>query len=106
MNKAPTMSQYRPKPKDTRPSAHKRGYGARWRKYRKFYLTSHPLCVECKKMNKITIATVVDHIRPHKGDMKLFWNNSNHQGLCKYHHDSKTAREDGGFGHKMKESSL
>lgn len=102
MQSAPTMRQYRPKPKDTRPSASKRGYGARWRRYRKYFLTIHPLCVICKKQNMITSATVVDHIIPHKGDMKLFWDKTNHQGLCKCHHDTKTAREDGGFGHNVK----
>jgi 5-methylcytosine-specific restriction protein A len=50
----------------------------------------------------ITSATVVDHIIPHKGDMAIFWNKSNHQALCKTHHDIKTASEDGGFGHSLK----
>lgn len=98
--KAQTLSQVKnptPRP-DYRPSAHKRGYTARWRKYRKFYLTTHPLCVYCNKMGMIRTATVVDHIIPHKGDMGLFWQESNHQSLCKCHHDIKTATEDGGFG--------
>jgi 5-methylcytosine-specific restriction protein A len=43
----------------------------------------------------------VDHIVPHKGDMRLFWDPRNHQGLCERCHNSKTAREDGGFGHKQ-----
>ena len=103
-NAAKTLSQIKnptPKP-DNRPSASKRGYGARWRKYRKFYLTTHPLCVHCNKMDMIRTATVVDHIIPHKGDMELFWNETNHQGLCERHHNRKTAKEDGGFGHKVK----
>ena len=41
---------------------------------------------------------VVDHIIPHKGDKVLFWDRSNWQPLCKTCHDTKTAREDGGFG--------
>ena len=40
--------------------------------------------------NKITPATVVDHIVPHRGDKKLFWDQSNWQPLCKEHHDKKT----------------
>ncbi|WP_456243258.1 HNH endonuclease [Thermacetogenium phaeum] len=35
---------------------------------------------------------------PHKGDRQLFWDESNWQALCKPCHDSKTAREDGGWG--------
>ncbi|WP_163854613.1 HNH endonuclease [Paenibacillus elgii] len=81
-----------------RGSAHARGYDNRWRKYRLQYLAEHPLCVECKKQNRLTAANVVDHIEPHKGDYFLFWNPKNHQGLCDSCHSTKTAREDGGFG--------
>ncbi|WP_197457685.1 HNH endonuclease signature motif containing protein, partial [Snodgrassella sp. CFCC 13594] len=43
-----------------------------------------------------TEATVVDHIKPHCGDMKLFWNRNNWQSLCKGCHDSiKQAEEKG-----------
>lgn len=64
-----------------------RGYGGRWQKCREAYLVRHPLCVFCEKANRIEIATVVDHIVPHKGDQKLFWDRSNWQGLCKACHD-------------------
>ena len=73
-----------------RGSADARGYDARWRAARKQYLTRHPLCVECLKENKLTPATVVDHIVPHRGDQKLFWDESNWQPLCKDCHDKKT----------------
>lgn len=46
----------------------------------------------------LTPATVVDHVIPHKGDKKFFWDENNWQPLCKRHHDIKTATEDGGFG--------
>ena len=94
--------QVAPPRRDNRPSAASRGYGSRWRKYRIFFLTTHPLCVICKNENMVTSATVVDHIIPHKGDMAKFWDKTNHQALCKCHHDIKTASEDGGFGHKRK----
>jgi 5-methylcytosine-specific restriction endonuclease McrA len=32
-------------------------------------------------------ADVVDHIVPHKMDKALFWDRSNWQPLCKWHHD-------------------
>lgn len=60
----------------------------RWRQDRKRFLRKNPLCVFCKQRGKIVAATVVDHIEPHKGDMKLFWNKSNWQGLCKTCHNS------------------
>ncbi|MGN8738508.1 HNH endonuclease signature motif containing protein [Bilifractor sp. HCP3S3_D3] len=39
-------------------------------------------------------ATVVDHIVPHRGDPKLFWDRSNWQALCKRCHDKKTRKYD------------
>lgn len=73
-------------------SPHKRGYSRRWAKARKGYLIKHPLCVHCLLDNIITLATEVDHIIPHRGDMKLFWNSKNWQGLCGYHHKVKTGK--------------
>jgi 5-methylcytosine-specific restriction protein A len=90
-----------PKP-ENRPSAAKRGYGARWQKVRMLQLMQEPLCAKCKEEDKIVNATVVDHIIPHKGDPELMWDRGNHQSLCKRHHDIKTATEDGGFGHNIK----
>lgn len=83
---------------NNRESAAQRGYDSDWRRYRISYLKAHPLCVECLKEGTVTLAKIVDHIVPHKGDYKLFWDPKNHQPLCKKHHDRKTASEDGGFG--------
>ena len=58
------------------------------------YLASHPLCVKCSSRNLVTAATVVDHIVPHQGDMRLFWDTDNHQALCKPCHDSDKAKEE------------
>jgi len=80
---------------DKRGTSSERGYNARWRKARLIYLGKHPLCVECEKEGKAEPGTIIDHIIPHKGDMKLFWDTSNWQGLCKRHHDIKTAEETG-----------
>ena len=84
----------------SRPSAHKRGYTYRWNIAAKQYLREHPLCAIHLKRGHIVQATVVDHIKPHKGDMALFWDKANWQALCKECHDIKTAKEDGGFGRK------
>lgn len=43
-------------------------------------------------------AEVVDHIIPHKGDKKLFWDSGNWQGLTERDHDRKTAIESSGPG--------
>lgn len=81
-----------------RGSAADRGYNNKWQKERHRFLKSNPLCLECKTNNKITAATVVDHIIPHRGDKQLMWDESNWQPLCKRCHDRKTATKDGGFG--------
>lgn len=86
-----------------RGSAADRGYDARWRKYREIYLKLHPLCAcdDCKKKGLPLPADVVDHIRPHRGSKKLFWDPKNHQAMNSRCHSRKTAREDGGFGNKV-----
>ena len=73
-------------------------YTYKWQQYRKRFLEDHPFC-KCGKLS-----TVVDHIIPHKLDMKLFWAPGNHQAKCKQCHDMKTASTDGGFGNKMKDA--
>lgn len=37
-------------------------------------------------------ATVVDHIKPHRGDVELFRDSENLQSLCKHCHDSHKQR--------------
>lgn len=77
-----------------RGSAAERGYDSRWRKARSRFLKAHPLCVRCKEEGKLVKAAVVDHIVPHRGDRKLFWDEGNWQALCKKCHDTKTMTED------------
>jgi len=83
-----------------RGSSAQRGYDRKWRRARIRYLREHPLCVECLSKGQVAAATVVDHVIPPKGDYELFWDESNWQSLCKFHHDTKTAKEDGAFGNK------
>jgi len=79
-----------------------RGYGSRWQKARETFLKRAPLCVECQRSGRVRLATVVDHIKPHKRCQALFWDTGNWQALCKRCHDAKTAREDGGFGNAVR----
>ena len=44
--------------------------------------------------SQANLTTVVDHIIPHRGDQKLFWDRSNWQPLCEHHHNVKTMTED------------
>lgn len=79
---------------DNRESAAKRGYGRRWQKYRERYLREHPLCVMHQQQGRAVVSEVVDHIVPHKGDHKLFWDPKNHQALCKQCHDRHKQRQE------------
>ena len=83
-----------------RGNANQRGYTYKWSKARKSFLEKNPLCVHCQQQGIVKAAEVVDHIIPHKGDQKLFWDKTNWQPLCKKCHDRKTVAQDGGFGIK------
>lgn len=63
-----------------------------WRNRRKAVLLEEPLCRECVKENRITPATVVDHIIPRaNGGADYEWTNL--QPLCDEHHNKKTRNE-------------
>ncbi|MGU3495920.1 HNH endonuclease [Xanthobacteraceae bacterium A53D] len=99
--------------RDQRVSARKRGYDSRWDKARATFLAEpeNCLCVRCKANGILNPGTlrmdgapepnprrrhlVVDHIVPHKGDQKLFWDRSNWQALCPDHHDIAKQQEEG-----------
>ena len=68
----------------------------RWRKYRAWKLRQDPLCAECQRQGRTSIAVIVDHIAPVAagGD---FWDPNNTQSLCDTCHRKKSARET--FGH-------
>ncbi|MGZ4955295.1 MAG: HNH endonuclease [Methylobacter sp.] len=75
-----------------RGSSAQRGYGYKWQQAREGWLRSHPLCEAHKRKGQVAVAEVVDHIVPHKGDMKLFWDRDNWQSLCKLCHDGDKQR--------------
>lgn len=61
-----------------------------WRKQlRPAQLAKEPLCRMCAAKGKTTAATVVDHIKPHRGDLYTFADPDNLQSLCKTCHDSE-----------------
>ncbi|MBD8492978.1 HNH endonuclease [Pseudomonas syringae] len=92
-------SHVREKPRE---SSAARGYGYKWQQARAGWLAKHPLCVHCAARGRVTEATEVDHIRPHKSDMAVFWDRENWQSLCGPCHSAKTASEDGGFGNSTR----
>lgn len=71
----------------------KKMYNYRWSIARKNYLLEHPLCIKCQEKNIIVAAGVVDHIIPHQGNQRLFWDRNNWQALCIKCHNIKSAKE-------------
>ena len=67
-------------------------YDHKWAKQRKYFLYDNPMCAFCLKDGNFKGADVVDHITPHRGNEALFWDKSNWQPLCKFHHDSTKQR--------------
>lgn len=79
---------------ERRPDYHRWYKTARWQRLRRHQLDEHKLCAMC--LPRVTIATVCDHVEPHKGDEQKFWNGP-FQSLCKRCHDSDKKRiEQGG----------
>jgi 5-methylcytosine-specific restriction protein A len=75
-----------------RPSPSARGYNAQWVRASQAYLRRNPVCAICK-VPGLRTKMCVDHIIPHKGDMKLFWDIENWQSLCRHCHSQKTMKE-------------
>ena len=48
-----------------------------WLSVRRSVLSRQPLCVLCEAEGKLTVATCVDHVVPHKGDWDLFLRSDN-----------------------------
>ena len=65
-----------------------------WRKLRRLVLTEDPLCAMCAAIDRVTVADVVDHIVPHKGDLTLFFARENLQPLCDTCHSKHKQREE------------
>ena len=86
--------EHKPLHLEAKRSASYRGYTSKWQKESRRYLRDNPLCVMCKANGRFVEATVVDHIVPHIGNQKLFWDKNNWQALCKPCHDKKTGTED------------
>lgn len=66
----------------------------RWQKLRAAHLASEPLCRTCKRTHLVVAAHVVDHIRPHRGDLTVFYEIDNLQSLCAPCHSSTKQRDE------------
>lgn len=71
-----------------------------WYRLRHWRLKTEPVCRFCIKVGIVTVADTVDHIKPHRGNMDLFFDRGNLQSLCKSCHSSTKQRieKSGDFG--------
>ena len=86
---------------ERRPSSNTRLYGYRWQRESKLFLLDHPLCVEYPKGTHgqvVVLAECVDHVIPHKGNLRLFWDKRNWQPLCIPCNSRKAVAEEGALG--------
>jgi 5-methylcytosine-specific restriction enzyme A len=65
-----------------------------WHRMRTRQLRDYPWCRYCLELSTETRGTFVDHIKPHGGNAKLFFDDANLQTLCEMHHNSTKQREE------------
>lgn len=94
MKRPPKHTTQRPRQREQRPSACKRGYNRNWQRLRLLVLRAKPLCEDCQANNKLTAASEVDH---RDGNVRNL-EESNLVPLCKSCHSRKTVLCDGGLG--------
>jgi 5-methylcytosine-specific restriction protein A len=83
------------KPRAVRPKTASRGYGSKWQRESKQWLRvpGNSMCAEHLRRGEHVAAKVVDHIKPHKQNPRLFWDRKNWQGLCISCHNRKSQTE-------------
>lgn len=75
-----------------RGSARARGYTSAWDKAADSHRRRSPICIYCEmgawgEPPRITAASLVDHLIPHRGDQAVFWNKADWISSCKPCHD-------------------
>jgi len=74
---------------------------ARWRALRlEVFLDDLFRCRSCGHVDGNTANLVCDHVKPHRGDERLFWDRTNLQTLCKACHDGRKQREEQASRHQ------
>lgn len=71
-----------------------RFYGEEWNKYRRRYLHYNKHCYACGASSEHGARLHLDHLIVHRGNMELFWNETNIIPLCHHCHSVVTARFD------------
>jgi 5-methylcytosine-specific restriction endonuclease McrA len=81
---ASTAAEYKRRPEYR--EAHAFYNSARWRKLRAAFLRANPLCQDCEKLGRVTLATEVHHVKERRDHPELAYSPENLAGLCKRCH--------------------
>ena len=63
-----------------------------WKRFRRVYIATHPLCVKCYQDGRTVSASVVDHITPINDGGERF-DEANLQPLCARCHNTKSVND-------------
>ena len=88
VNRATTQAEY-DKTKRTNAAFYN---SSQWRKLRRWFVSSNPLCIECRAKGRVVAVDVVDHIIELK-DGGAALDVANLQALCHSHHNKKSAEQ-------------
>jgi len=77
---------------DTRESSSKRGYNYAWQKFRKWFLSKHPLCLDCLDRGIYMPAVDIHHLTKLRADKSKKYDESNLRPLCGDCHKARTAK--------------
>src|SRR5687767_9921980 len=79
--------------RDNRSSCDQSLYGTRrWKEASRAFRRLNPLCRYCEQRGIVRPAEEVDHVIPHKGNLELFWDESNWAPACKRCNGRKAGR--------------
>ncbi len=86
---AAAAAEYKRRPKYV--EAHAFYNSARWRKLRAQILRRLPLCTDCEKLGRVTLATEVHHVEGRRENPSLAYAPENLTGCCKSCHNGRRA---------------
>ena len=77
---------------------------SRWKRASKSFRSSPKgaLCAYCSARGLVVPSAIVDHVNPHNGDLALFWDSNNWQGLCWSCHSAKSSEDRTGRQRQIK----
>lgn len=73
-----------------RGSSSERGYDADWQRFRRYFLSRHPLCSDCQSEGRLSTANEVHHVEKVADNPARRLDSTNCMALCKPCHSIRT----------------